>query len=705
MKKLLLIALMSSAVSGAFARKVKFSVDMKNQTVSSNGVHVAGNFQSWSPSTTTLTQEGSTTIYSVIADVTDASVVEFKFINGNDWPQAESVPSISRKSTNTNGGDGNDNRWYYVGAGSDTLMLPAFMFGGAAPDGQYAVRFVVDLAKEASVSADGVSMAGAMQDWKPENGAMANLYSSNKLYEKIYTMADGTYGYKFLNGNAWGKDESVPSACATDNNRTVTVKGADMEVSKVCYGSCDACPAAPIPKYKVTFQVDMASECNVEDVDIAGGKINGWSGGTMLSNQSGLSGDWKITKIGVGPSKGDISWFNENINSSTRPCSVDDRIVMNRDGSFLNVFGKETWVEGWQKVGANGCGAPVAPFDGSTAGTWKDNGNGTFTVYGKGSYVGIPKVVNGAEISKNEDARDSITYEYSISGTKLTTYISIGSGYWQFEYDRNTSKSTVWTTTVVLDSGVEIAHKFRKIKGANTDWEGGTDRKIFAHSDTVLAARCFGKDEPCGTSVPPSDVTFRVNMGDEIVADKIYVIGTMTSPQWQAGAIEMVESTTEADVYEAKVTGVCPDVIEYKFYNGDVNNEANGEKFEDSTNRDCVSPNGLGAFNRKLTRTSADAITVYWVYSTCRLGETAGVSSLNNEVKISPNPAVGKFNITLAGSKVNEVSILSIDGRVVRNFKTNEVSYDVNVSGLTGVYFVNIKDSLGRTAVKKIVLQ
>ena len=33
MKKLLLIAIMSSAISGAFARKVKFSVDMKNQII------------------------------------------------------------------------------------------------------------------------------------------------------------------------------------------------------------------------------------------------------------------------------------------------------------------------------------------------------------------------------------------------------------------------------------------------------------------------------------------------------------------------------------------------------------------------------------------------------------------------------------------------------------------------------------------------
>ena len=50
-------------LSGPKKRTVKISVDMKNETVSSNGVHVAGSFKGWSPSATTLSQEGSTSIY------------------------------------------------------------------------------------------------------------------------------------------------------------------------------------------------------------------------------------------------------------------------------------------------------------------------------------------------------------------------------------------------------------------------------------------------------------------------------------------------------------------------------------------------------------------------------------------------------------------------------------------------------------------
>ncbi len=711
MKKLLLLSGALAFAAGVFAQKrmVKISVDMSSETVSANGVHVAGNFQGWSPSGTTLTQEGSTGIYSVYTEVDENTVVEYKFINNNDWSSGvETVPAISQKG-HKNNGESNDNRWFWSGKGTDTLVLPAFKFGGSAPSGQYAVRFAVDLAKEASVSTDGVHLAGSLQGWDPGKSRMVNLYSSNKIHEIIFCLADGTYAFKYVNGNAWGKDESVPSSCAVNNNREVVVNSANVELSKVCYGSCDACPSRPSPKYRVTFQVDMGSECNVDDVDLAGGKINGWAGGTYLSNQSGLSGDWKITKIGVGPSKGDISWFSESITSTTRVCMQDDRVILNRDGSFHNVMGSETWIEGWQKTGANGCGTPVAPFDGSTAGTWKDHGNGTFTVYGKGSHVGIPKVVNGAEITSIADARDSVTYEYSITGNKLTTYINFGGGYWQFEYDRNATKSSVWTTTIVLDSGVEVAHKFRKITKANgsdiVSWEGGSDRKIFAHNDTTLLARCFGKDEACaGTPIPPADVTFKVDMSQEIAADTVWLMGSMTIPAWQSGAIALKPSATEKDVYETTVKGICPDYFEYKFANEVMNSQTTGETFPDTTDRSCLVDNGLGAFNRKLTRTNGDAITVFYMFNSCMMGGNSNVSDLSAEVSIAPVPAVESFTVRLAGSTATQVSIMSIDGRVVRTMSANASVVEMNCSGLNGVYLVSVVDQMGRTAVKKIVI-
>ena len=44
-------------------------------------------------------------------------------------------------------------------------------------------------------------------------------------------------------------------------------------------------------------------------------------------------------------------------------------------------MGDDTWLEPWQGVDAEGCGAPVAPHDGSVAATFSyDEAAGTMTI-------------------------------------------------------------------------------------------------------------------------------------------------------------------------------------------------------------------------------------------------------------------------------------------------------------------------------------
>ena len=57
---------------------------MGSATINSNGVHVAGSFQSWSPSTTSMTQVGTSSIYSTTVTVSGGQL-EYKFLNGNAW--------------------------------------------------------------------------------------------------------------------------------------------------------------------------------------------------------------------------------------------------------------------------------------------------------------------------------------------------------------------------------------------------------------------------------------------------------------------------------------------------------------------------------------------------------------------------------------------------------------------------------------------
>ena len=86
-------------------------------------------------------------------------------------------------------------------------------------------------------------------------------------------------------------------------------------------------------------------------------------------------GTWKLTPqagaLAVGPTQGSAGWWQNSAGDvTTRACLFDDQYVFNSDGSFNNVLGTDTWLETWQGVGADGCGTPVAPHDGSASATW-----------------------------------------------------------------------------------------------------------------------------------------------------------------------------------------------------------------------------------------------------------------------------------------------------------------------------------------------
>jgi hypothetical protein len=346
MKKLLL-SLMAVATLGVVqAKKVKFQVDMTGQSISANGVHVAGSFQGWNPSATTLTNGGSGNIYSAIVDIPAGTYYEFKFINDNNWGAGEEqIPAICKVESAANGGS-NGNRWFYIDSiANDTTIFPAVKFGGSAPAGKVAIRFAVDMRNE-TVGANGVHIAGAIQGWDPSASNMANLFSNNSVYEYIAYVDTGSYGYKYVNGNAWGSDESVPSTCKVGNDRGVTAT-ADVVLPKVCYASCIACPTAPIPTYSLTFIIDMSnSDCDggYDSVTVAG------AGARLTAFGSGLKmtefGTTKIFAVVVDSlDSGEVEFkFRYHKNGNTNWEGGNNRLfaLMANDTIDLTCFGSRT---------------------------------------------------------------------------------------------------------------------------------------------------------------------------------------------------------------------------------------------------------------------------------------------------------------------------------------------------------------------------
>ena len=132
-----------------------------------------------------------------------------------------------------------------------------------------------------------------------------------------------------------------------------------------------------------------------------------------------LVGEWSVDptsgSLAVGPAPGNYEWYS--ISSSEiaeRGCFYDDLYVFSADGSFENQLQDQTWVEAWQEgVAADGCGAPVAPHDGSTIGTWVIDESNNVTITGEGLFLGLAKVHNGGE--DGDPVNDTITYKYELS--------------------------------------------------------------------------------------------------------------------------------------------------------------------------------------------------------------------------------------------------------------------------------------------------
>ena len=212
---------------------VTFRVDMSNETVSADGIHIAGSFQNWDPGATLMTDAGNN-VYEYTATFNEGDYLEYKFINGNEWGEDESVPA----------GCAQNNNRYLTVPGQDTT-LAAVCFGSCNPcAGQVTVTFNVDMSEQ-TVSGDGIHVAGSFQGWDPAGTEMTDM--GNNVYSVSYSVNSyEQIQYKFINGTSWDFAETVPEECGVPDgfggfNRFLDVPDYDTTLTAVCFGSCIPC--------------------------------------------------------------------------------------------------------------------------------------------------------------------------------------------------------------------------------------------------------------------------------------------------------------------------------------------------------------------------------------------------------------------------------------------------------------------------------
>ena len=222
-------------------KNVTFNVDMNQVTQTFTTPEVNGLWNNWCGNCNPLTDANGDGIWTTTLPLTIGSTQEYKF-SADAWTiQEQNNPAASC----TNGNATYTNRVLVVPATDTVLNVVCWSQCTACDVG---VTLKVNMSWEKAnnaISADGIHVAGDFQGWLP--GATEMLDANNDgIFEVTFTVpANSSIQYKFINGNAWGSDESVPSACVvpTTNNRGATFAYGDSTMSPVCYGKCTDCAA------------------------------------------------------------------------------------------------------------------------------------------------------------------------------------------------------------------------------------------------------------------------------------------------------------------------------------------------------------------------------------------------------------------------------------------------------------------------------
>ncbi len=228
--------------------ELTFRVDMSQEQVSPNGVHVAGTFQvpagyssNWAPGLSELTDPDGDEVYELTVMLPPGSYL-YKFINGSSWGEKPELPGADCA---INDGGGNFNRELVVGELGRTMPVVAFDSCNAQ------LRLAVNM-DGLPVSPEGVYVMGDFQeaagfpsDWDPVAVPLSDS-NGDGAWEVNVEVPSGEYQYVFLNG---GEAEALPEDCTVagpDNQRVrtaaATVGGSSNPV--YCFGSCTLCDPA-----------------------------------------------------------------------------------------------------------------------------------------------------------------------------------------------------------------------------------------------------------------------------------------------------------------------------------------------------------------------------------------------------------------------------------------------------------------------------
>jgi hypothetical protein len=642
---------------------VTFRVNMSQQIVSANGVHIAGTFNGFSTTANELTLVGAG-IYETTIAIEENATVRYKFINGNDFLFAETVPQACGVDNGVGGLDRN------LTVFAEPLALPTVCFGectNCVIPNTINLTFRVNMSQQ-TVSAAGVFIAGTFNGFNASANPMQAI--GGGIYEATIAIDAGvTAEYVFINGSGFTFQEIVPVACGVNNgfgeyNRSIITPSTTTILPTVCFSSCEDCIAPSFSN--ITFRVNMSQQTVGTAGVYLAGSFNGWST-TATPMTLTTNGIYEATVAIASGTTVQYKFLNGN--------------------SFAN-----------QENVPSACGVAntVGGFDREIVVGTSDN---TLAVvcFGECSncvFTALTNVTFRVNMSLELVSADGVHLAGSFNGFSTTAnpMTLVGNGI----YETTVAIDTTLTIQYVFLNGVTFNNQESVTSACGVDnGFGGFNRSyIVPESNSILPTVCFSS---CNDCILPAlaQVTFYVNMSQENVSSQgVFLAGSFNNFSTTANPMTNVGG----GIFKADVSIDTTAVVQYKFVNGIV--------FE-SVSSVCGVDDGFSGFNRILAVPQTDIFALPTVcFSSCEdciLTSTA--SNTSTKFSFAPNPTHSM--VTMAnGESVKSITIVDNLGKeLMFLLNNNSSSVNLDLSSLSeGIYFVKCLTDK-ETITQKIIKQ